>query len=99
MLASIAVITTPRPERYIKQLVSHLGHRATTSLEADGTGTVVLQRGQCTMSPQDGQLRLSATAADEESLAAVQDVIGRHLIRFATAEELRVTWNAAGAAG
>ena len=48
-----------------------------------GTGTV---------RPEDNRLVLEATAEDVESLAHVEDVLGRHLKRFGAKRELVVTW-------
>ncbi|MFL6073647.1 MAG: DUF2218 domain-containing protein [Mycobacteriales bacterium] len=92
MPSSSATVTTDRAARYIKQLVSHLGHRASTELADDGTGTVTVGNGHCTMTPTEHSLNLAATADDEETLARIQDVVGRHLIRFAPQEAVEVTW-------
>ncbi|MEJ3745994.1 DUF2218 domain-containing protein [Actinomycetes bacterium KLBMP 9797] len=92
MFTSTARVPTTRPERYIKQLVSHMGHRATTELGDDGRGVITLQHGQCVLTPSEEHLLMVATAADAETLAVVQDVIARHLVRFATQEQLTVDW-------
>ncbi|GAA1980212.1 DUF2218 domain-containing protein [Kitasatospora viridis] len=94
MPISIAHVATTRPERYLKQLVSHLGHKATTSLTPDGRGTVTVASGSCTLRPTPDELVLTATAVDAESLARVEDVIARHLVRFGTQDELVVEWTA-----
>ncbi|MGC9665189.1 DUF2218 domain-containing protein [Planosporangium sp. 12N6] len=92
MAHATAHVVTERPGRYIKQLVSHMGHKVPAVLAADGTGTITLRGGECVLAPTAGHLELTATADDAERLAAVQDVITRHLVRFATQEELTVTW-------
>ncbi|WP_424529324.1 DUF2218 domain-containing protein [Sphaerisporangium viridialbum] len=94
MPSSTAHVATTRPERYIKQLISHMGHKATTELSDDGRGVITLSRGQCVLVPSGRGLDLIATAGDAEALAGVQDVITRHLLRFATQEELAVDWTA-----
>ncbi|MEU7895109.1 DUF2218 domain-containing protein [Nonomuraea sp. NPDC049152] len=94
MPTSTAHVATERPERYIKQLVAHMGHKATAELTIDGRGTITFRHGGCVLSPAGDHLRLIATAADVEALAGVQDVVTRHLLRFATREELRVEWTA-----
>ncbi|CAM5491169.1 DUF2218 domain-containing protein [Streptomyces avidinii] len=93
-LATARVVTT-RPARYIKQLVSHMGQKAATALTPDGRGVITLTAGSCSLTPTLDRLELTATAVDAESLAGVQDVITRHLVRFATREELTVEWTAA----
>lgn len=93
---SVARIPTERPQRYVKQLVSHLGHRLTTTLSEDGAGTIAFPSGQCLLSAGPGFLDARAEAADEATLAAVEDVVARHLVRFATGEQLTVTWTRPG---
>ncbi|MEV0201131.1 DUF2218 domain-containing protein [Nonomuraea sp. NPDC050691] len=96
MPISTALVPTDRPERYIKQLVSHLGHKATTTLSADGRATITfagaLSGGECVLAPSGNALEMIATAADAEALAVVQDVVTRHLLRFAAQEDLRTEW-------
>jgi hypothetical protein len=90
-LTARADVPTDSPARYAKQLVSHLGRRVAFATEgpsstariADGTGTIVVG---------DGVLTLIASATDAETLARVQDVLGRHLERFGQRNELVVTW-------
>jgi hypothetical protein len=91
-MQATATVATQRPERYIKQLVSHLGHRLTTEVGEDGRGVITSEYGRATLEPADGALVLTVTADDAEALARLEDVIARHLVRFATAEELTVTW-------
>ncbi|MER6443736.1 DUF2218 domain-containing protein [Streptomyces venezuelae] len=94
MPLATARVVTDRPARYIKQLVSHMGHKATTDLASDGRGTITVAAGTCILTPTPDRLELTATAVDLPSLAGVQDVITRHLVRFATQEELSVAWTA-----
>ncbi|MEV0146966.1 MULTISPECIES: DUF2218 domain-containing protein [unclassified Nonomuraea] len=92
MPISTAYVPTDRAERYIKQLVSHLGRKVTTTLSTDGRATIALSHGACVLAPAGGALEMIATAADAEALAGVQDVVTRHLLRCATQEELRTEW-------
>jgi predicted O-methyltransferase YrrM len=94
MPLATARVATARPARYLKQLVAHMSHKATTSLAPDGRGRITVAAGTCRLAPALNQLELTATASDAESLARVQDVITRHLLRFATHEELAVEWTA-----
>ncbi|GLW09745.1 hypothetical protein Misp01_48740 [Microtetraspora sp. NBRC 13810] len=94
MPSSTAHVATDRPARYVRQLVSHMGHRTTTEIAGDGRGTITLSGGTCVLTPSGGHLDLIATAGDVEALAGVQEVITRHLLRFATQEELAVEWTA-----
>jgi hypothetical protein len=90
-----AVVTTDAAVRYAKQLLAHLGRK--NSVEAvDGApegGRLVFAYGLGTVRPEDGRLVLEAFAADDESLARVQDVLARHLVRFGARRELSVHWS------
>ncbi|MHB6905524.1 DUF2218 domain-containing protein [Streptomyces sp. DB-54] len=92
MPLSTALVATDRPGRHLKQLLSHLGHKAATQVTGDGRGTVGLDAGTCVLHATPDGLSLIATAADADALAHVQDVITRHLVRFATQEDLSVDW-------
>jgi uncharacterized protein len=91
-LRSTAEVATEVPERYAKQLVSHLGRRLTFTTE-DATSTAPIGGGVGTIVVGDGVLTLIAEAPDAETLATVQDVLGRHLVRFGQRNELQVTWS------
>ncbi|MET8139084.1 DUF2218 domain-containing protein [Sphaerisporangium sp. NPDC005288] len=91
---STASVPTERPGRYIKQLVSHMGHKTTTEISGDGRGVITLKRGRCVLTPTGVAIEMIATAGDAESLEQVQEVVTRHLLRFATQEELAVEWSA-----
>jgi caffeoyl-CoA O-methyltransferase len=88
-----ALVSTDRADRYAKQLVSHLGHQADSRPEADGRGEIVFDRGTCVIIPTGYGLELIATAPDLDGLAVVEDVVTRHLLRFATTDELSVDWS------
>lgn len=90
-LCSQAAVPTDRPERWIKQLASHLGRKAEVR-EDDGAVVLVIGGGTCRMTVEDTRLHLAAQAPDDETLSRVENVVGRHLERFAQAEGLIVSW-------
>jgi hypothetical protein len=95
MLLSVAVVSTDASERYGKQLLSHLGRKVHTEPLPDRpapAGRLLFAYGVGTVLPMPGQLILRATAANQESLARVQDVLQRHLEKFGARRELTVTW-------
>jgi hypothetical protein len=94
-LRSDAAVPTDRPQRWIKQLASHLGRKAEVREDPDGAVVLVLAGGTCRMSGDDALLRLAAGAPDEEALARVEHVVGSHLERFASTEGLTVDWQRA----
>ena len=81
-----ALVATDRPARYAKQLASHLGHEAEVTQTADGRVTITLSGGTCVVALGAGYLELIAVSQDAEGLEAVQDVVARHLLRFAGSE-------------
>ena len=95
MPTSIAAVPTDAAERYAKQLLAHIGRKNPVE-PIDGSpsgGRLVFAYGTGTVRPETGRLVLEAAAPDAESLARVQDVLGRHLERFGARRELVVTWS------
>lgn len=94
MLTSTAIVPTDAAARYAKQLLSHLGRKAgVEAVEGDpDAGRLRLSAGTGVVRPRPDHLILEASAADAESLAVVEDVLGRHLERFGARRELAVTW-------
>ena len=93
-LSSRADVRTTTPERYAKQLVEHLGHRVTFTTEG-AVSTAEIADGVGSVEVGDGVLVLRALADDRETLDRVQDVLGRHLVRFGRRAELEVVWEPA----
>ena len=98
MLYARAEVATATPDRFIRQLVSHLSHKVTTELRADGTGLIAVHDGQCKLTGEGELLVLEATAENVQGLAHIQDVAGRHLERFGARAALRVEWRSDGPA-
>jgi hypothetical protein len=89
---SEANVTTDRPARYGKQLVAHLSRRSTGEWsESDERGQVGFDFGRVDLTCEPGTLRLRVDGPAEE-LDRLEDVVGRHLVRFGTRDELVVTW-------
>jgi len=97
MVTSTAVVPTDSAARYAKQLLAHLGRKAGVEpVEGDpDAGVLHLSAGTGVVRPRADHLLLEASAADADSLAAVEDVLGRHLERFGARRELTVTWRRA----
>lgn len=93
MPRSEARVATDRPHRYAKQLASHLGRRSETSWDEEkGEGGIVFQNGTGTLTATEGALLLTVET-DSDNLALLEDVVGRHLVRFGTKDELIVEWH------
>lgn len=93
MLDATARLDSDRPQRYVKQLVSHLSHRLDTELiDADHGRVTVPDGGVCLLTAGASAIDLSASAPDADSLSHVQDVVARHLLRFTESTALTVDW-------
>jgi hypothetical protein len=90
------MVPVERPQRYVKQVVAHLGRKRTTQWLSPDVGTIQWPDGSCRLACESGVLLLTATADDADALARVQDAIGRHLERFGARDGLRVQWSPMG---
>jgi hypothetical protein len=95
VVTSTARVPVERPQRYVKQLVAHLGRKRTTQWLPPDAGTVLWPDGSCGLACEAGVLLLTATADDADALARVQDTVGRHLERFGARDGLQVRWSPA----
>ena len=77
---------------YMKQLCRHFGHKNPAEF-TDTDGRIEFEFGTCEFDAQSDVLVLRAYAADEESVARVEHVIGSHLERFAHRDPVQVTWS------
>jgi uncharacterized protein len=93
MPESNASVATEKPTPYMKQLCKHFGHKVEVAFD-DERGTIVLAMGRCELdATHAGVLRMRAQAADAESLARTEQVVGSHLERFGRRDELSVSWS------
>jgi hypothetical protein len=90
--SSTASMATDRPQRYGKQLVSHLTRRCTGSWnESTASGFIDFDRGHADLRTTPHSLDLLLTCASED-LDRLEDVLGRHLVRFGAKDELAIRW-------
>ena len=90
-IISRAEVTTDAPDRYAKQLVSHLGRKV--EFTADGaTWSATIGGATARISVGDSVLTLLAGSYEEEAVARVEHVLGSHLERFGQRHEIAVTW-------
>ncbi len=91
---STASVATPQAARYLSQLCKHFQHKLPVTLE-DAAGHIAFSIGECDLRAAPGVLLLSLHAPDATQLPQLQDVVARHLLRFAFREELHVVWREA----
>ncbi|MFI8460275.1 DUF2218 domain-containing protein [Kitasatospora sp. NPDC085464] len=93
MPVSTARVTTDRPGRYAKQLAAHMGRKIEAAYsEEAGRGTLVFGAGTATLEAQPDALLLTVEG-ERENLPGLEDVVGRHLVRFGARDELVVEWH------
>lgn len=93
MPSAIAHVATAKPAPYMKQLCRHFGHKNEVTFD-DERGEIHLSSGVCALDATgEGVLVLTATSEDAESLATLSRVIGVHLERFGSGDELAVSWS------
>jgi hypothetical protein len=92
VVRSEASVRTPKASIYLKQLCRHFGHKREAQF-TDEQGRIEFEYGVCELSAGQEVLVLRASAADEESVARLEQVIGSHLERFAHRDSLEVNWS------
>ena len=93
-LRSIAEVATPQASKYLIQLCKHFQHKLPV-VSDERSGEIAFSAGVCRLSAEGETLTLSLEAGDEAQMATLQDVVARHLVRFAFREELKIDWRAA----
>lgn len=90
-LTSRAEIVIERPQRWAKQLVSHLSRNQPAEHTPDGD-VLTFGTGRGTVRAAEDRIILHAEGPDEQTRATVEDVLGRHLVRFASDHDVAVSW-------
>lgn len=87
------IATLPNKARtYMIQMCKHFGHKVEATFD-DVHGRIALGERICDLEVSAPDvLRISLTADSEASLHAIEDVVDRHLRRFAFKEELSIQW-------
>jgi len=92
-MQSQAIIQTAHAKRYLGQFCKHFAHKLPVELDpALASGQVRFGAGVCRLAADEDALTMEVGAESGESVAALQDVVARHLVRFAFREELSMVW-------
>jgi hypothetical protein len=97
MTQSIAQLESERASIYLQQLCKHFAHKLPVEFTPD-QGKISFQDGTCLLAASGNHLTMKVEADDADRLARVQDVVERHLVRFAFREQATIEWRAATAA-
>jgi hypothetical protein len=92
MPTSSATIALDQPRRYMTQLCKHFDHKLPVTLE-ESSGSITFDAGLCTLTAEAEALVLHITSPDDETLARTQDVVARHLQRFAFRAPPEIIWH------
>jgi len=87
-------ITTASARRYLGQLCKHFQHKLLASYDEDFQhGRIEFSVGVCELDATDPSLLvMRASAASDADLERLEDVVARHLERFAFREPPQVSW-------
>lgn len=97
-LLSHAHIETERPGgRYLQQLCKHFAHRLPVEFTPE-VGRISFPYGVCHLAAEGPVLKLNIQAQTEPELGQLEDVVARHLERFAFREPLAIQWVRTGTA-
>jgi len=89
--SSVARVPTEKAARYMGQLCKHFAHKIPATFDAD-SGRIEFSIGVCELAVAKDALVLHVTAANNEELDQMEDVVARHLVRFGFRDELIVKW-------
>ena len=91
MQHSEARIALDSPGRYLGQLCKHFAHKLPVTLE-ETRGSIAFPMGICRLEAAEGLLVLQAEADGTEALERLQEVLARHLLRFAFRAPPEIKW-------
>lgn len=94
MHQSQAIFSTGSASRYLQQLCKHWAHKFPVTYTPE-QGEIDLGEGRlCRLAASSQSLTMQAVAPDEATLTRLQDVIVKHVARFAFREEMAgVEWH------
>jgi len=90
---SIARVQTERASIYLQQLCKHFAHKLPVEFTPE-KGQIAFSLGTCRLEAANGTLTLKAEADDDAKLAQLQDVVDKHLLRFAFRDPPKIEWQA-----
>jgi hypothetical protein len=93
-VGSIAEVATPEAPRYLQQLCKHFGHKLPVTFD-ERSGRITFSIGECRLHADEATIRLSLSAPDAHRMGELQDVVARHLLRFAFRDPPKIEWRGA----
>jgi hypothetical protein len=93
MIQSTATIETQYASRYLQQLCKHFAHKIPVEFTKTD-GRIAFEGNACLLHAEGDTLTITIEAADTQVAERLQDVVVRHLDRFAFRDKPEVTWAA-----
>lgn len=81
----MATVPTDNGGKYVRQLCKHWAHKLPVELEGDN-GTVTFPSAVATMVAGPDAIAITITGEEHDEVERMQDVVARHLDRFAFRE-------------
>lgn len=91
-IGSVATVATPYASRYLQQLCKHFQHKLPVTFDPH-SGQIVYSIGDCRLVAGEAVLTLLVMSQDADRLEQLQDVVARHLLRFAFREDMKIDWH------
>ncbi len=89
-----ARVTTAHASRYLQQLCKHFQHKLPATFN-ETAGSITFALGETKLAADAETLTLAVESKGEAELAQLEDVVARHLVRFAFRETLEIEWRPA----
>jgi hypothetical protein len=86
-----ARVVTEHASRYLQQLCKHFQHKLPATFDPTA-GEIVFPLGPVKLAADAEALTLAVASPTQAELAQLEDVVARHLVRFAFREPLEVSW-------
>ena len=89
-----ADVPTASASKYLQQLCKHFAHKLPAQYD-EHAGTLEFPMGRATLKAENELLKIHVSAKDQDGLKSLEDVVARHLERFAFRETLAIAWTEA----
>lgn len=90
----VATLSTPNADKYRRQLCKHFAHKLPVT-EDETSGLIPFSIGDCRVRSEGERLIMELTSPSDAEMTQLEDVVARHLVRFAFREELAIDWRPA----
>lgn len=97
MTTSVCTVATDHGSRYLQQLCKHFAHKIPAEATAE-RGSIAFPFGTARLEAGEHVLTIVLETEDAARIGELEDVVARHLARFAFRETLVYDWHRSGEA-